>query len=109
MRWGQRKGFVERCAIWHQVLRQANAFAVLRVVHAAGQHHVRHTRRANQARDAHGAATADKNTTGAFWQRVERGLIGHADVAGACQLQPAANHCAVQRGNYRHRAELHAL
>jgi hypothetical protein len=92
-----------------EVLRQADAFAFLRLVDAAGQHHVRHARGADQARDAHGAAAAHEDAARALGQRVEGGRVGHADVAGRRELQPAAHHRAVQGGDDGDRPVLHLL
>ena len=63
---------------------------------------------ADQLGDAHRAAAADEDAARALGQRIEGGAVGHADVAGAGQLEPAADHRAVQRRDHRHRAVLHA-
>ncbi len=98
---------VQRLAFGDQVLRKAGALAVFGVVDAAGHHHVRHAGSADQLRDAHRAAAADEDAARAFGQRIEGGAVGHADVAGARELEAAADHRAVQRRDHRHRAELH--
>ena len=103
------KRLVESRAGRHQILRQADALTLRRVVDAAGQHHVGHARHADQLGDTHRAATTDKDAARALREGVEGRLVGNPDVAGAGQLQPAADHGTMQRGHHRHRAELHAV
>ena len=81
----------------------------LRVVDAAGQHHVGHARGADQARDARRAAAADEEAALAFGQAVERARLGDADVAGRGELEAAADDRAVQHRDDRHAAELDLL
>ena len=85
------------------------AQALLGVVDAAGQHHVGHARDADQARDARRAAAADEDAALAFGQAVERAALGDADVRGDGELEPAADHRAVQHRDHRHAAELDLL
>ena len=94
------------CAGLDPVLRQADRLAFVGVVDAAGEHHVGHPRDADQARDARRAAAADEQAALAFGQAVEGARLGDADVAGARQLEPAADHGAVQHRDHRHPAEL---
>ena len=103
---GQLERLVESGARRHQVLRHADALAVLRIVDAAGEHHVRHARGADQARDAHRTATAHENAARTFGQRVERARVRDADVAGRGEFEPAADHGAVQCRDDRHGAVL---
>ena len=106
---GQLQRLVQSAAGGHQVLGKAQALAVGGVVHAPGHHHVGHARHANQLGDAHRPRATDKNAARALGQGVKRAFIGHPDVAGAGQLQPAANHGAVQSRNDGYRAELHRV
>ena len=88
------------------VLREADRLAFVGVVDAAGEHHVGHPRDADQARDPRRAAAADEEAALAFGQAVEGARLGDAHVAGARQLQAAADHGAVQDRDHRHPAEL---
>ncbi len=106
---GEFDGFVARLTLRHEVLREAHALAVLCVVNAAGEHHVGHARGADQPRNAHRAATAHKNSTRTFGQGVERALVRHANVARACQFEPAADHGAMQRSNHGGGSELNRV
>src|ERR1700730_15606974 len=67
---------------------------------AAGEHHVRHPRSAEQPRDIHGGTAAYVDATHAFRQREECRLVRDADVAGRCQLEPAPDGRSVQRGDH---------
>ena len=93
----------------HQVVRQADRLALLGAVGAAGQHHVHHARGADQPRHPHRAAAADEDAAAAFRQRVIGRALGHPDMAGGRELEPAADHRAVQHRHHRHLAEFDPL
>ena len=91
------------------VLRQADALAFVGVDHTTGQHHVGHSRDADQARDSRRAAAADEQAALAFGQRVVGAAFGDADVRRTRELEPAADDGAVQHRDHRDAAELDLL
>ena len=62
-----------------------------------------------KARQAHRAAAADEDAAAAFGQRVIGRALRDADVRGGRELEPAADHGAVQHRDHRHLAELDVL
>ena len=66
-------------------------------------------RHADQPRQPHRAAAADKDAALALGQRVIGRRLGDADMRGAGQFQPAADHRALQRRDHRHAAVLDAV
>ena len=63
-------------------------------------------RDADQRRQPHRAAAADKDAAAAFRQRVESRALRDADMRGGREFEPAADHRAMQHGDDRHLAEL---
>src|SRR5262249_19884988 len=57
-------------------------------------------------RQSHRAATTDIDAAAAFRQRVVSRTLRDADMRRGSELKSAADHCAMQDGNHRHRAEL---
>ena len=96
-------------AVVDDVLRQADGGALLGVVPAAGEHQVGHPGDADQSGHAHRGAAADEDPAHALRQGVERGPLGHPEVRGRSQLETAADHRALERGDHRDRAELDLL
>ena len=109
IRLGQLERLGEALAGVDHVLRDADREPFLRVVDAAGEHHVGHARGADQARDARRAAAADEEAPLAFGQAVERARLGDAHVARGRELEAAADDRAVQHRDHRHLAELDLL
>ena len=103
---GQLDALREPLALADQIMREAEGLPLLGAVGAAGEHQVHHARDADQARDAHRAAAADKDAARAFGQRVVGGTLRDADVRRGRKLQPAADHRAMHHGDDRHAAEL---
>src|SRR5260370_75640 len=93
----------------NEIMREADRLTFLRVIDAAGEHHVHHARGADEARQAHRAAAADEDAAAAFRQRVIGGCLGYADVARGGDFEPAADDRAVQHRDYGCLAELDAL
>ncbi len=87
-----------------QVLDQPDALGLRRVQDPAGQHHIGHPRRADQPGEMHGRAAADIDAAACLRQREERRGIRDAQMAGARDFQPAADHRAVQHRDRRNRA-----
>ena len=80
--------------------------AFLGRIGAAGEHHVHHARDADQPRQPHRAAAADIDAAAALRQRVIGRALGDAHMARRRELQPAADHRAMQHRDHRHLAEL---
>ena len=92
-----------------EILRKAVGRAFGGGIDPAGQHHVGHPRHADQPRQPHRSAAADEDTALALGQREIGARLGDADMRGTGQLQPAADHRALQRGDDRHAAVLDAV
>ena len=99
----------EALAFADQIMREAERLAFFRRQHMAGQHHVHHARRADQARYAHRAAAADEDAAHAFRQCIERRALGDAHMRGCRKLKAAADDGAMQHGDNRHLAEFHLV
>ena len=100
---------MEALAIFHQILREAQRHPLFRRIGPPGQHHISHAGDADEARQAGRAAAADENAALAFGQGIKRTRLRHADMGGAGQFQPAADHRALQHGNHRHAGKLDSV
>ncbi len=99
----------ETLAFVDEVLRQPDGLALFGGQRARGQHHVHDARGADQRRQPHRSAAADIDAAAAFGQRVERIALGDAHMRRRRQFQSATDHGAMQDGDHRHAAELHAI
>ncbi len=93
----------------HHVMREAEMLAFLGVVDVPSEHHLHHTRRADQPRQPYRAAAADEDAAASFRQRVVGRGLRHAHVARGGELEPAAHHRTVHHRDDGHLAELDAL
>ncbi len=103
------KTFCKTLAGFHQVSRQTDVLAFFGRIRAAGEHHIHHSRGADQPRQADRTTTAYINAAAAFGQRVVGRLLGDAHVRRSGKLKTAADHRAMQNSDGRDFTELNFL
>src|SRR5262249_21101624 len=97
---GELEGLRDALAIVDHILREAERYPLLRTIGPSGQHHINHSRGADQPRNADRAAATDEDSEPSFRQGIIGAALGNPNMRGSGKLQTAADHRALQYGDH---------
>ena len=100
-RLGELDRLVQRLALPHKVVRQAERLTLLGGDPASGQHHLGGAAGADDARDPHRCPAADEDAALALGELVDRARLGDSHMGCGRDLQPASHHRALHGGRPR--------